>query len=293
MVSTARRAGIALKQTYAQEGKTLRRKAGGYAHAKQFKRLGRTIKRQKTILGILLREVQRKLPLAKNQGKELETLQMWLERATRIHTQKRKDKDKLYALHAPEVECISKGKSRNPYEFGVKVGIATTLKGTLIVGARSFPGNPYDGHTLAEQLEQAGILLQDTGMKPTEVSVDLGYRGVDAANPGVKIIHRGWIRSMDDRERRQLARRQAIEPIIGHLKADHRMGRCHLKGELGDRLHTVLCAAGYNLRWLMRNLAKQQRKVFLALLQTVAQVANNALRVLFASLMPVTAAVNA
>jgi IS5 family transposase len=130
-------------------------------------------------------------------------------------------------------------------------------------------------------------------MKPSEVSVDLGYRGVDAANPGVKIIHRGWIRSMDDRERRQLARRQAIEPIIGHLKADHRMGRCHLKGELGDRLHTVLCAAGYNLRWLMRNLAKQPRKVFLALLQTVAQVANNALRALFASLMPLTAAVNA
>ena len=108
VVQAAKRAGIELKQTFEKEGKELRRSAGGYAHAKQFKRLGRTIKRQKTILGVLLREVQRKLPLAKNQGKELETLQMWLERATRIHTQKRKDKDKLYALHAPEVECIGK-----------------------------------------------------------------------------------------------------------------------------------------------------------------------------------------
>jgi IS5 family transposase len=98
---------------------------------------------------------------------------------------------------------------------------------------------------------------------------------------------------MDDKERRQLARRQAIEPIIGHLKADHRMGRCHLKGELGDRLNAVLCAAGYHLRWLMRTLAKQPRKVFLALLQTAAQVANNALRALFGSLMPVTAAAKA
>ena len=111
VVQAAKRAGIELKQTFEKEGKELRRSAGGYAHAKQFKRLGHTIKRQKTILGILLREVHRKLHLAKNQGKELETLQMLLERATRIHTQKRKDKDKLYALHAPEVECIGKVQS--------------------------------------------------------------------------------------------------------------------------------------------------------------------------------------
>ena len=94
-MQAAKRADIELKQTFEKEGKELRRSAGGYAHAKQFKRLGRTIKRQKTILGVLLREVQRKLPLAKNQGKELETLQMWLERATRIHIQKRKYKRKL------------------------------------------------------------------------------------------------------------------------------------------------------------------------------------------------------
>jgi IS5 family transposase len=290
LVLAAKAAGVAFKQTYAAEGSNLQFRAGRYAHARQFRRMRRMIRRQRTLLGRLLRETQRKIVLPTTVLREVyaKVLQLLEQTAKRRNT-----KAKLYSWHAPEVQCINKGKSRQPYEFGAKVGIAATLQGNLVVGARAFSGNPYDGHTLAEQLEQAGILLQDTGMKPSEVSVDLGYRGVDAANPGVKIIHRGWIRSMDDRERRQLARRQAIEPIIGHLKADHRMGRCHLKGELGDRLHTVLCAAGYNLRWLMRNLAKQPRKVFLALLQTVAQVANNALRALFASLMPVTAAVNA
>ena len=95
---------------------------------------------------------------------------------------------------------------------------------------------------------------------------------------------------MSAAERRQLARRQAIEPIIGHLKTDHRLDRCHLKGEMGDRIHTVLCAAGFNLRWLMRNLVRQSKRAFLGLLKALAQVANNALRALFTDLAPVTAA---
>ena len=96
---------------------------------------------------------------------------------------------KLYAWHAPEVVCMAKGKSRTPYEFGAKVGIAMTLQHNLIVGARAFEGNPYDGHTLREQLEQAGILMQDTEMRPTTAYVDLGYRGVDADNPGIAVKH--------------------------------------------------------------------------------------------------------
>jgi hypothetical protein len=113
------------------------------------------------------------------------------------------------------------------------------------VGARSFPGNSYDGHTLNEHLEQASILMQATGMKPKTVYVDLGYRSVEQANPGIDIKHRGKFKSQTDQERKMLKRRQAIEPIIGHLKADHRMNRCHLKGADGDSLHAVLCAAGY------------------------------------------------
>jgi IS5 family transposase len=171
------------------------------------------------------------------------------------------------------VECISKGKARQPYEFGVKVGIASTLEGNLIVGARAF--NPYDGHTLAEQLEQeqTAILMQDAGIEPTTAFVDLGYRGVDADNPKVRIVHRGKFKRLSRQERRRLKRRQAIEPIIGHLKAEHRMDRCHLKGEIGDRLHAVLCAAGYNIRWLRRCCAKKGiaflRRLFLRLCATL------------------------
>jgi IS5 family transposase len=159
------------------------------------------------------------------------------------------------------------GKSRNPYEFGVKVGIATTLKGTLIVGARAFPGNPYDGHTLNEQVEQAAILMQALGTKPQTAFVDLGYRGVDKDNLGLDIKHRGKFKSLTDDEKKSLKRRQAIEPIIGHLKADHRMNRCHLKGSIGDSLHAVLCAAGFNIRWLLRMIAKKGIGLFLRLLQ--------------------------
>jgi IS5 family transposase len=155
---------------------------------------------------------------------------------------------KLYAWHAPEVECIAKGKSRTPYEFGVKEDIAATLKHNLIVGALAFTGNPYDGHTINAQLDQATILMQGTGCKPATAHVDLGYRGVDADNPGVAIKHRGKFKTLTAQERKLLRRRQAIEPIIGHLTADHRIDRCYLKGEQGDRLHAVLCAAGYNIR---------------------------------------------
>jgi len=257
VVQMAKFAGIALRQTHAKEAKALRRRAGGYAHAKQFKRLRRTLKRQRTILGIVLREVRRKLPTARPpSASTLDRLHTLLARAQRIHAQQPKDKHKLYALHAPEVECIGKGKARQPYEFGVKVSLAVTHKRGLMVGARSFPGNPYDGHVLNAQLEQTRILLEDTGKAPREVIVDLGYRGVDKDNPGVEIIHRGKYRSLTRTQRRWLRRRQAVEPAIGHLKADHRMNRCWLQGALGDALHAVLCAAGYNLRWLMRAMVR-------------------------------------
>ena len=110
---------------------------------------------------------------------------MWLQRAERIRTQQRNSKNKLYALHAPEVECISKGRARNRYEFGVKVSLAVTHKQGLMVGTRSFPGNPYDGHVLSAQLEQTSNLLQDLGCRPKQVIVDLGYRDVNVDNPGV------------------------------------------------------------------------------------------------------------
>jgi IS5 family transposase len=255
VVTSAKRAGIELKQTFAKECKTLQRKAGGHAHAKQFRRLKRVVKRQRMILGIIIREVQRKIQtgdFACEHSKALSDLAMWLERAERIRTQQRQDKSKLYALHAPEVECVGKGKARKPYEFGVKSAVVVSHKHGLMVGARTFPGNPYDGHILSAVLEQASNLMQDVGTTLKHIVVDLGFRGVDANNPGMTIIHRGKFKSLSAIERRWLKRRQAVEPAIGHLKADHRMDRCWLKGQLGDALHTLSCAAGYNLRWLMR-----------------------------------------
>lgn len=135
----ARRAGLTLKQTYEREGKRLRRRAGGYAHAKQFKRLRRVLKRQRTVLGRVLRDIERKM--SERSHERQTSLRIWLERAWRICRQRAKDKNKLYALHAPRVECIGKGKARQPYEFGVKVSLAITVRHGLIVGARAFPGN--------------------------------------------------------------------------------------------------------------------------------------------------------
>ena len=273
VINAAKRAGIALKQTFVKEAKELRRKAGGYAHAKQFKRLKKAVKRQRTILGVVMREVQRKLdaltkalaecgkPQVEPTGATaLPALKTWMERAERIRTQQRHDKNKLYALHAPEVECIGKGKARKPYEFGVKVSLVVTHLRGLMVGARSFPGNPFDGHTLAAQLEQTTNLMQDLGRAPKQVIVDLGFRGVDAENPNVEIIHRGKYKSLTKLQRKWLKRRQAIEPLIGHTKADHGMQRCWLQGEMGDALHALSCAAGYNIRWLLRAIAAQAAK---------------------------------
>jgi transposase, IS5 family len=268
VVRLAKRAGIQLKQTHEREGKTLRRRAGGYAHAKQFKRLRTVLKRQRTILGRVLREVRRKMgSLADAARSNLDT---WVQRAERIHRQRPKDKNKLYALHAPEAECINKGKARQPYEFGVKVSLAVTHQHGLMVGARSFPGNPYDGHTLAAQIEQTNNLLQDIGVKPTTAIVDLGYRGVDKEVAPVEVIHRGKFKSLTPKQQTWLKRRQAIEPLIGHTKADHRMDRCWLKGADGDALHAVLCAAGFNIRWLLRAIAKMGLAALLLALTAVA-----------------------
>ena len=292
VVKAAKAVGIALKQTFAAEGKTLRRKAGGYAHAKQFKRLRKAVKRQRTILGVVMREVQRKLdaqavvaavaadgpaltPADPAAPSPLKTL---LERAERIRTQQRNDKNKLYALHAPEVECIGKGKASKPYEFGVKVSLAVTHQQGLMVGARAFCGNPFDGHTLAPQLEQTTNLLQDLGVKPRQVIVDLGYRGVDADNPGIEIIHRGKYKTLTALQRRWLKRRQAIEPLIGHTKSDHRLDRCWLKGAIGDALHAISCAAGYNIRWLLRAMAAQAAKAAKAVCMALTKWALHGLR---------------
>ncbi len=247
LVKLAIEQGLSLRQNYNRQAPQLAAQVGRYAHAKQYKRMKKTLRTLKTRVGRVHREVSRQLdrvaPEVRGRAAEL------LARTGRILTQQTKDKHKLYALHAPEVECISKGKARTPYEFGVKVSIATTLKEGLVVGMRSMPGNPYDGHTLAETLEQVGILAERA---PTTAIVDKGYRGVEVE--GVRILRSGQRRGITRTLQAMIKRRSAIEPTIGHMKMDGRLGRNPLKGALGDALHAVLCGAGHNLRLLMKQL---------------------------------------
>lgn len=247
LVKLADEHGIALRQNYNREAPRIAAQIGRYAHAKQFKRMHKAVKILKTRVGRVYRDVQRNLdqiPEA-HQARARDLLS----RVNRILTQQRKDKNKLYALHAPEVECISKGKTRTPYEFGVKVTVATTLNEGLVVGIRSMPGNPWDGDTLEETVEQASILMD---RMPKTVIVDRGYQGIKVE--GVQILRSGQRRGVTRGLKAMIKRRSAIEPTIGHMKTDGRLGRNPLKGSLGDALHAVLCGAGHNLRLLMKRL---------------------------------------
>ena len=247
LVKLAAANGVELRQNYNREAPRMAAQIGRYAHAKQYQRMRKAIRTLKTRVGRVHREVGRKLhefpAQIQPQAKDL------LERVERILTQKTKDKNKLYALHAPEVQCIAKGKARTPYEFGVKVTVATTLKEGVVVGMRSMPGNPYDGHTLAETLEQVGILAEQM---PSTAIVDKGYRGIEIE--GVRILRSGQRRGVTRTMRAMIKRRSAIEPAIGHMKMDGRLARNPLKGALGDALHAVMCGAGHNLRLLLKKL---------------------------------------
>lgn len=247
LVRAAEEHGLSLRQNYNRVAPRLAAQIGRYAHAKQFKRMRQAVRMLRIRVGRVQREIARQLERLPAQAKA--KVGDLLARTGRILTQRTKDKNKLYALHAPEVECISKGKARTPYEFGVKVSIATTLKEGLVVGMRSMPGNPYDGHTLAETLEQVGILAD---WKPTTAIVDKGYQGV--VLEGVRILRSGQKRGITRTLRAMIHRRSAIEPAIGHMKMDGRVARNPLKGALGDALHAVMCGAGHNLRLILAKL---------------------------------------
>ena len=247
LVKVAEEHGLSLRQNYNRIAPRLATQIGRYAHAKQFKRMRRAVRTLRSRVGRVQRDVARQLGELPEQAQA--KVSDLLARTGRILTQRTKDRNKLYALHAPEVECISKGKARTPYEFGVKVSIATTLKEGLVVGMRSMPGNPYDGHTLAETLEQVGILAE---RKPVIAIVDKGYQGVEIE--GVRILRSGQKRGITRTLKAMIHRRSAIEPAIGHMKMDGRLGRNPLKGALGDALHAVMCGAGHNLRMILAKL---------------------------------------
>jgi IS5 family transposase len=248
LVKAAKKRGIALRQSYLRLGKRALIMSSRYAHARQMRRAKREQQKLKIYLGRVSRDILRNCPQPDAQLAEL------LHNAQRILTQQRNDKNKLYSLHAPEVECISKGKVHKKYEFGCKVSLATTSKDNWIVGAEALHNNPFDGHTLKGALEQIKRLV---GWAVGNAYCDKGYQG----NPKQleeTTIHLASRRksSMTPSEWRWFKRRPAIEPVIGHTKEDHRMDRNYLKGTDGDKMNAILAACGFNLRKLLRALLR-------------------------------------
>ena len=241
--------GVVLRQSYTRTAKRLAIKTSRYAHARQFKRMRKALKQLRGRLGRVVRDIERKTA---DWSTLPETLVQALTLAKRLLAQMPKSRNKLYSLHAPEVECISKGKAHKRYEFGVKVGVVASLRKPFILAAHALPGNPYDGHTLTWSLAHTKL---NTGVSIKTAVVDKGYRGHKSGWPDVEVVIPGQ-RSKDGKHRqqrrKQLRRRSVIEALIGHMKNDGLLNRNWLKGSAGDAMHVVLCAAGQNLRLILR-----------------------------------------
>ena len=219
----ARAHGVALRQSYVRVAKKAAMMAGRYGHAKQFKRMNRQIGFPRNRLGRLIRDVTRKI---ENDGALREVFAIPMAKARRIRGQQQRQRGwKLYSWHAPEVECIGKGKAAKPYEFGVKVSLTTTNKrckgGQFILHAKALPGNPYDGHTLRQAIQETEAL---TGREIERVYVDKGYQGHDAPKP-LRVFKSGQKRGVHGQIKKELRRRSAIEAVIGHCKTDGHLGQ--------------------------------------------------------------------
>jgi len=246
----ARKHGVKLRQSYVRVGKLALIKAQRYAHAKQFKRMRREVKFLRTRLGRVIRDIRRKIDA--NEALE-EAFARELSLASRVrHQKKRQEAPKIYSLHAPEVACIAKGKAHKPYEFGCKVSITTTNGlapgGQFVLHMAALQGRPYDGHTLNQALDGATAW---TGIDIERAYVDKGYRGHDCPHKN-RVFRSGQKRGVTPQIKRELRRRAAIEPVIGHMKADGLLGRNFLKGHDGDKINAVLVGAGHNFRLLLR-----------------------------------------
>jgi len=255
LVRLAKEAGVKLRQSYARVAKRAAIMVGRYSHAHQFGRARRQLKFLRTRLGRVIRDIRRKID-----GKpELQSrFGPLLDLALRVRFQDHRQRGpKVYALHAPEVECIGKGKARAPYEFGCKVSIATPATqpkgGQFVLHAQALHGNP----PVVAALEAL------TGVETRRIHVDKGYRG-HAHKHKFRVWISGRARGLTRTIRREMRRRAAVEPVIGHVKAEHRLGRNYLKGRGGDRINAVLAAAGYNFSLLLRWLARLLRALIAA-----------------------------
>ena len=263
LVDLAQRHDVPLRQSYRRVAKRAAIMVGRYTHAHQFTRARRALKFLRTRLGRVIRDIRRKI---EGNAELEERFANLLALAVRVRFQDHRQRGpKIYALHAPEVECIGKGKARAPYEFGCKVSIATPATkpkgGQFVLHAKTLHGNPFDGHTLGPVIADLEKL---TGVESRRIHVDKGYRGHNHTEK-FRVWISGQVRRVTKPIRREMKRRAAVEPVIGHTKAEHRMGRNYLKGREGDRINAVLAAAGYNFGLLLRWLARLLRALFQAL----------------------------
>jgi IS5 family transposase len=208
------------------------------------KRASRESKRLKTYLGRLRRDIERKTV---GRSDLIVILNPVFELIDCLLKQTRHDKNKIYSLHEPHVECISKGKAHKKYEFGCKASIVITHKEGLALGLKALHGNPYDGHTLSEVLKEAEKACKT---KINRVFVDKGYRGHSVTDKEVYISGK---RGLSVYFKKMLRRRSAIEPSIGHMKSDGKLGKNYLKGILGDYLNAILCGIGHNVRIIINH----------------------------------------
>lgn len=252
LVRLARKAGLELRQTYVRVGKFALIQHQRYAHAKQFKRAGKALRKLKTYLRRTVRDIERQI----DGDEQLRAIFLWpLYQAKTVMEEKQRQRGrKIYSLHADEVECIGKGKAHKPYEFGVKVSVATTLNrskgGQFALHTMALPGNPYDGHTLATVIPD---MEQTIGNELSRILADAGYRGHNAPDSHkFRVFTAGQKRRVTPAIKRQMRRRSAVEPVIGHLKNEHRMDRNYLAGKQGDAVNALLAAVGYNFSLLLK-----------------------------------------
>jgi len=209
---------------------------------KNWKIAQKKLRKLRTFLGRVIRDIERESKTFSDQ------MRRGLGIAKKILKQRPGSKNKIYSVHAPAVNCIAKGKAHKKYEFGSKVSIATTVKDNWVVGLCSFSDNPYDGHTIQDVLNQIKRL---TGDYPTEAYCDRGYKGSEGHIYSTHVYLQNTKRNVSAKIRQRLKSRSAIEPVIGHLKADHRLDRNYLLGESGDRINSVMAGCAFNLKKLM------------------------------------------
>lgn len=260
LVRLAKKRGVRLRQSYERIGKQALIRQQRYAHAKQFNRAGRMLKRLQTQLGRVRRDITRKIKDKPDLEDAFAHELMLTGRVEQRNKNLRPVRGqppgtdlRVFSLHAPEVECIGKGKAHKPYEFGVKVTVATTLKrskgGQFVTHIQALPGKPYDGHTLGAVIP---AIEAQIGATLTRIVADAGYKGHNAPlSHRFRVYTSGQKRGVTPAIKRDLRRRAAVEPVIGHLKEDHRMARNHLAGTSGDAANAVLAAVGYNFRRLL------------------------------------------